>query len=116
MLIRRAEKLSHLRLHTQYIEIIAGDLVAGDLQLGLTPNQFRTRICINADHPAEGGVALPKIIKRRIRRGQRVPAHPLLMANLIKARWVAHSQRMQQDGVDYSADDDVYSNPQHQSE
>src|ERR1035441_2422679 len=99
MFVRRVEEPSYLRLHAQQIEIIAGDFIAVDPHHRVTPAQPRMRVSINPGHPAEGGVSPPKILKRGIRRSQQPAAHPLLVAKLIQARWVAHIERVQQDGI-----------------
>src|ERR1035438_1673717 len=116
MLVRRVEEPSYRRLHAQQIEIIAGDLIAVNLDHRIMPSQSRMRISINPGHPAEASVSLSKILKRGIRRSQQASAHPRLVANLIQALWVAHIQRVQQDRIQHSEDDDVGPNPQHQSE
>src|ERR1700722_1726413 len=72
------------------------------------------RVPINPSHPAEGDASLPKILKCGIRRCQQTSDHPLLMPHLVQAPWVAHLQRVQQDRIQHSEDDDVCPNTQHQ--
>src|SRR5579872_173625 len=116
MLVRGVEEAPYLRLRAQQIEIIAGDFIAGDIYHHVTPSQSRKRICVNPGHPAEGGVTLSKILKGGIRGSQQPSTHPRLVANLIQVLWVAHIQRVQQDGIAQAKDDDIGANPQHQSD
>ena len=73
MLVRRVDESSHLRLHSQQIEIIAGDCIAGDIPHRVTPAQSRLTESIEARDIAEGGVSLPKVLERGIRRRQQLP-------------------------------------------
>ncbi len=57
----------------------------------------------------------PKIFERRVRGGQSVPLAHCLMAKLVETRRIAHIQRVQQDRIDHSEDDDVHADPQHQT-
>ena len=41
MLVRRVDESSYLRLHSQQIEIVAGDCIAGDTLHRVTPAQSR---------------------------------------------------------------------------
>src|SRR6266576_2365736 len=112
MLVRRLDESTYLRLHPQQIEIIGCDRIAVDTPR-VTPAQSRLTISIKAGQLAEGGVSLPKVFKRGIRRSKCFTARPRLEAKLVEILRVAHIQRMQQDRIQYSEDDDVGPNPQH---
>ena len=115
MLVRCMKESPELRLHSEKIEIVAADSIARNIPHCVTPAQCAIRICVNRSHSAEGGVASPEVLKRRIRCSQQSPDHPLLVANLIQALRVAYIERVQQNGIQYAKDDDVCRNPQHQS-
>src|SRR5580693_3820455 len=115
MLIHGVKESPYLRLHAQQIEIVAGDRIAVDVHRRVTPAQSRNGISIYPGHPAEAGVSLPKILKCGIRRSQQPSKRPLFMAKLIQVLWVADIERVQQDLIQHSEDDDVGPNPQHQS-
>src|SRR5256886_16050430 len=116
MLVRRLDEPTHLRLYPEHLEIIACDRIAVDTPRRVTPAQSRLTISIKAGDLAEGGVSLPKVFKRRIRCSERFAALPRLEAKLVEILRVAHIKRMQQDCIDYSKDDDVCSNAEHQSD
>src|SRR6266851_8167798 len=116
MLVLRLEEPSDLRLHPQQIEIIAGDLIAGDTQHRFTPSQSRLRKSVIAGQAAEGGVSSPIVFKRRIRSSKCFKGRPRLEAKLVEILRVAHIQRVKQHRIDYSEDDNVRPNAQHQSD
>ncbi len=118
MLVRRVEETSRLRLHSEQIEIIAGDLIAVCHPHRVMPAEFRAGISINPGHSAEGGISLPKILQRGIRRSQQSSSSipETFRTNLIEALRVAHIQRLQQDRIQYSEDHDVCPDAQHQSD
>src|SRR6266480_136520 len=116
MLVRRLDESTYLRLHPQQIEIIGCDRIAVDTPRRVTPAQSRLTISIKAGQLAEGGVSLPKVFKRGIRRSKCFTARPRLEAKLVEILRVADIQRMQQHRIHYSEDDDVCPNAQHQSD
>src|SRR6266576_753735 len=116
MLVRRLNESTYLRLHSEQLKIIACDRIAIDTFHRVTPAQSRLTISIKASDLAEGGVSLPIIFKRRIRCSKCFAARPRLEAKLVEILRVADIQRVQQDRVHYSEDDDVCPNPKHQSD
>ena len=65
MLVLRMDQSSHLRLHPQQIEIVAGDRIAGDTLHRVTPAQSRLTKSVEAGEIAEGGVSLPDSLRTR---------------------------------------------------
>ena len=116
MLVCRLEEPSHFRLHTQQLEVVAGDCIAGDTPCRMAPAQSRLRVSIEGGHVAEGAVALPKVYKRRIGRSHQLEARPRLGAKLVEILRMAHIQRAQQDCIQYSKNDNVGPDPKHQSD
>src|SRR6266404_4823966 len=116
MLVRRLDEPTQLRFHPERLEIIACDRIAVDTPRRVTPAQSRLTISIKAGQLAEGGVSLPKVFKRGIRRSKCFTARPRLEAKLVEILRVADIQRVKQDRIDYSEDDDVRPDPQHQSD
>src|SRR6266478_4021833 len=113
MLVRRLDEPTHLWLYPEHLEIIACDRIAVDIPRRVTPAQSRLTISIKAGQFAEGGISLPDVPERGIGCRQRLPTSPRTDAELIEILRVAHIQRMQQDRIDYSEDDDVRPDPQH---
>src|SRR4051794_24060180 len=116
MLVLRMNQSSHLRLHSQQIEIIAGDCIARDIPHGITPAQSRLTVSIEAPDIAKGGVSLLDVPERGIRCRQRLPTSPRTDAELVEILRGAYFQRVQQDRIHDSKDKDVCPNPQHQSD
>src|SRR5207247_5879964 len=106
MLVHRLEEPSHFRLHTEQCEIVTCNCAAGDSPHRIAPAQSRPGISIEGGHAAEGAVALPKVFKRRIRRGYQFEARPRLETKLVEILRVAHVQPAQQYRVQYSEDAD----------
>src|SRR6266700_2625403 len=116
MLVRRLDESTHLWLYPEHLEIIACDRIAVDTPRRVTSAHSRLTISIKAGQLAEGGVSLPKVFKRGIRRSKCFTARPWLEAKLVEILRVADIQRMQQHRIHYSENDDVRPNAQHQSE
>jgi hypothetical protein len=106
MLVLRMDQSSHSRLHPQQIEIVAGDCIAGDIPDGITPAQSRLTVSIEAPDIAKGGISLLDVPERGIRCRQRLPTSPRTDAKLVEILRVAHFQRVQQDRIHDSEDDD----------
>src|SRR5258708_25996184 len=111
MLVRRLDESTYLRLRPQQIEIIGCDRIAVDTPCRVTPAQSRLTISIKAGQLAEGGVSLPKVFKRGIRRSKCFTARPRLESKLEEILRVAHIQKMQQDRLDHSEHDDGRPDP-----
>src|SRR5215467_3846603 len=107
MLILRMDQSSYLRLHSQQIEIIARDCIAGDTPHGIIPAQSRLTVSIEAPDIAKGGVSLPDVLERRIRCRQQLPVRPRTDAELIEILRIVYIERTQQERIHYSEDDDV---------
>src|SRR6266700_6913619 len=116
MLVRCLDEPTHLWLYAEHLEIIACDRIAVDTPRRVTPAHSGLTISIKAGQLAEGGVSLPKVFKRGIRRGKSFTARPRLEAKLVEILRVADIQRMQQHRIHHSEDDDVCPNAQHQSD
>src|SRR5215471_2877799 len=114
MVVRGLDKSSNLRLYAQHFEIIAGDRISIDTFRRVTPAQTRISKAIKGGDPAEGGVSPPIIFKHRIRRGQLFSVRPRSEAKLVEILRIAHIERVQQDRVQYSENNDVRANSQHQ--
>ena len=116
MIIRRVDESTYLRVHSEHLEIITRDRITGDTPCRITPAQSRLTISIKAGDLAKSGVALPIIFKGWIRRGEFFAVRPGFEAKLVEILRVVHIQRVQQDRIDYSEDEDVRTDAQHQSE
>src|SRR5438876_3390785 len=116
MLVLGMDSSSQLRLHSQQIEIVAGDCMAVDTLHDVTPTQSRLTKSVETRDIAEGGVSLPNVFERRIGRSELLKARPRLEAKLVEVLRVAHFQRVQQDCIYYSENNDVCANSQHQSD
>src|SRR5438552_5196980 len=116
MLVRLVDEPPDLRLYSEQIEIVACDGIAIHTFDRVTPAQWRLSKSIKAGHPGEGGISLPEVLKRRVRRSQQFEARPRLKTKLVEILRIAHIKRTQHDCIDYSEDDDVRSNAEHQSD
>jgi hypothetical protein len=116
VLVRLLEKPAYRRLHSEQIEIVPGDRIAGDISYRIAPTQSPAGISIVAGEAAERGVSLPVILKRRIRRGQKFPARPRPGTQLVKVFRLAHVQGTQHHRVHYAEDENVGPDPHHQSD
>src|SRR5947208_14996299 len=115
MLVRCLDEPTHLWLYPEHLEVIACDCIAVDTPRRVTPAQSRLTISIKACQLAEGGISLLDVPERGIGCRQRLPTSPRTDAELIEILRVAHIQRVKQDRIHYSEDDDVCPNAQHQS-
>ena len=116
MLVRFVEEPAYRRLHTEQVEIVPGDRIAGDSSDRVAPAQSPAGISIVAGEAAEGDVSLPVIFKRRIRCGQKFPARPRSGTQLVKVLRLAHVQRTQHHRIHYSEDENVGPDPHHQGD
>src|SRR6187399_1245697 len=107
MLVRRLDESAQLRLHPEHFEIIASDRIPGDNFFRVTPAQSPARVSVIAGYLTEGTVALPIVLKRRIGCSEQLAVSPRVKAKLVEVLWVSHIQRVQQDRIHYSEDDDV---------
>src|SRR6185437_12593921 len=98
------EELSGFRLHSKQIEIISGDLVAGNVGGIVAPAQRATGVGVDRNHPAEGGVTLAKIFECRIGRCEQVADGPTPVPKLIETLRIAY-ERAQQDRIQHAKDD-----------
>jgi methyl coenzyme M reductase subunit C len=114
MLILPMDQSSYLRLHSQQIEIIAGDCLAGDTPDGITKAQSRLTVSIEAPDVAKSVVSLSDVTERGIRCRQQLPVRPRTEAQLVEILRIVYIKRTQQDRVYYSEDDDVCPDPKRQ--
>ena len=99
MLVLRMDQSSYLRLHSQQIEIVAGNCIAGDIPHGITPAQSRPTVSIEAPGIAKGGVSLPDVSERGIRCRQQLPVRPRTDAELVEILWIVYIERTQQNRI-----------------
>ena len=109
------EELSGFRLDAQEIEIIPCDLIAGDADGCVMPVQYAMRVGVDGSYPAESGVALPKILKRRIGSCEQMSDYPTLVAKLVEALRITDVKRLQHNCIQHPEDNNVGANSEHQS-
>src|SRR6476660_3595876 len=116
MLVRRLNEPAQLWLHPQHFEIIASYRIAGDNFFRVPPAQSSARISVIAGYLTEGSVALPIVLKGGIGGCEQLAVSPRPEAKLVEILRVAHIEGTQQDRVQYSKNNDVCANSQHQRE
>src|SRR5262245_3832929 len=116
MVVRPLNESTYLRLHSQQFEIVAGDRPAIDTSYRVTPAQSRITKSVITGQITEGGVLPAIVFKRRVGCSEEFAVSPRLEAKLVEILRVAHIERVQQDRVHHSEDDNVCPNCQHQGE